>query len=169
MGFDASPWSAGGFLQVYGRLKFWFATKFTDVDARAVGLGFGTSSAQQVAEAFAILFGMRAWIAEWAGSAPRLQVRSDSVTALSMMARMQTSSPHVAVVARELALTLCHSCIRPRVIEHTPGVAIKLADILSRKYEPGIVFVVPQVLEAVPEQVLEARTAAYYRAVTAVG
>ncbi len=114
-------------------LTSWFSTKFTVVDEQAVGLAFGTSSAQQVAEALAILFGLRAWLFAWVGKAPRLEVRSDSVTAWSTVARMQLSSPQVGIVAREIALTLSCACIRPCVIAHTPGVANKLADALSRK------------------------------------
>jgi hypothetical protein len=167
--FDASPWVAGGFLHVDRRLVSWFAAEFNEADAQAVGISFGTSSSQQVAEALSILFGMWGWIDKWIGHAPRLEVRLDSVTALSMVARMQTSSPHVALVARELALTLANACIRPRVIEHTPGVANKLADMLSRNPEPGGQFTVPHVLQRVPECVLPLRTVRYYRAVGGQG
>ena len=154
----------GGFLLVGSRPVSWFATKFTAADESAVGLASGTSAFQQVGEALAILFGMRAWVDRWAGATPRLHVRSDSVTALSLLARMQTSSPHTAVVARELALTLCQSCIRPRILEHTPGVANKVADVLSRRYEPGVPFVLPKVLQNIPECVLPSRDTGYYRA-----
>ena len=61
-----------------------------------------------------------------------MEVKSDSVAALTMVASMHTRSPQVAVVARELALTLSESCARPQVVKHTPGVANKLADIVSQ-------------------------------------
>ncbi len=145
-----------------GELRSWFTTAFTQVDEQAVGLAFGTSAAQQVAEALAILFGLRAWLSAWEGKAPRLEVRSDSVTALSMVARMQSSSPQVGVVARELALTLSCSCVRPCVIEHTPGVANKLADALSRRYQPGVAWQRPAAVAHVPECLLAPRCAKYY-------
>ena len=124
---------------------------------------FGTCVAQQVAEALAVLFGLRAWLSAWEGKAPRLEVRSDSVTALSMMARMQTSSPSVGVVAREVALTLSRACLRPCVIAHTPGVANKLADALSRRFQPGVAWQRPAALAQVLECFLAPRCAAYYR------
>ena len=119
--------------------------------------------AQQVAEALAVLFGLCAWLSAWEDKAPRLEVRSDSVTALSMMARMQTSSPSVGVVAREVALTLSRACVRPCVIAHTPGVANELADALSRRFQPGVTWQRPAALAQVPECFLAPRCAAYYR------
>jgi hypothetical protein len=163
MCFDASPWGAGGFLIVDGKLQSWFATAFTVVDERAVSLVFGTSTCQQVAEALAILFGLRAWLSAWQDKALRLEVRSDSVTALSMLARMQTSSPHVGVVAREVALTLSSACVRPCVIAHTPGVANKLADALSRRYQPGAAWQRPAAVALIAECILAPRDASYYR------
>ena len=163
LGFDASPWGAGGFLTVDGVLLSWFTTAFTQVDEQAVGLSFGTSVAQQVAEALAIVFGLRAWLSAWEGKSPRLEVRSDSVTALSMMARMHTSSPSVGVVAREVAFTLSRACVRPSVIAHTPGVANKLADALSRRYQPGVSWQRPAAIAQVPECFLAPRCAEYYR------
>ena len=165
MSFDASPWGAGGFLQINGSLVSWFATKFCKVDEEAINIVFGTSSSQQVAEALAILFGLRMWIARWSGHAPRLKVRSDSVTALSLVARMRSNSPQMSVVARELALTRASSCIRPSLVEHTPGVANKLADALSRRFQPGTDFLVPEALVDVPECNVLFRTPEYYRTI----
>ena len=165
MSFDASPWGAGGFLTVDGVLRSWFTTEFTQVDENAVGMPFSTSSAQQVAEALAILFGLRAWLSAWVDKSPRLEVRSDSVTALSMVARMQTSSPQVGVVAREVALTLSAACVRPCVIAHTPCVANKLADALSRRFQPGAVWQRPDAVAHIPECMLAPRDASYYRTI----
>ena len=143
MVFDASPWGAGGFLVVDGKFVSRFAVKFDDVDEKAIGIQFGDSASQQVAEALAVLLGVRAWLSIWLKRLPILEVKSDSV-AMTMVASMHTRSPQVAVVARELALTLSESCVRPQVVKHTPGVANKLADILSRRFQPGVHFVVPQ-------------------------
>ncbi len=163
MCFDASPWGAGVFLMIDGVLLSWFTTAFTEVDEHAVGIVFGSSRCHQVAEALAILFGLRAWLSAWQDKAPHLEVRSDSVTALSMVARMQTSSPHVRVVAREVALTLSCACVRPCVIAHTPGVASKLADTLSRRYQPGVAWQRPAAVALIAECILPPRSAAYYR------
>ena len=71
MSFDASPWGAGGFLTINGQLRSWFTTAFCQADEQAIGIAFGTSAAQQVAEALAILFGLRAWHSGWEGKAPQ--------------------------------------------------------------------------------------------------
>ena len=73
------------------------------------------------------------------------------MAAMTMVASMHTRSPQIAVVARELALTFSESCVRPQVVKHTPGVANRLADILSRRFQPGVHFVVPQAFVGVPE------------------
>ena len=39
----------------------------------------------------------------------------------------------------------CSFCSSWQVVKHTPGVANRLADILSRRFQPGVQFVVPQV------------------------
>jgi hypothetical protein len=163
MCLDASPWGAGGFLVVDGVLISWFATAFTSADEKAVGMTFGTSTSQQVAEALAILFGLRAWLQAWLGGSPRLQVRSDSVSALTLVARMKTSSPSLAIVAREMALTLSASCVRPCVVEHTPGAANKLADLLSRRFQPGTTWSIPHALKHIAECMIPPRGAGYYR------
>ena len=48
-------------------------------------------------------------------------------------------------------MTLASSCARPSLVEHTPGVANKLADTLSRRFQPGTEFLVPEALVDVPE------------------
>ena len=78
---------------------------------------------------------------------------------------MQTSSPQVGVVAREVALTLSCACVRPCVIAHTPGVANKLADALSRRFQPGVAWQRPEAVAHVPECMLAPRCASYYRTV----
>ena len=90
-----------------------------------------------------------------------MEAKSDSV----MVASVQTRSPQVAVVARELALTFSESCARPQVVKHTPGVANTLADILSRRFQPGVHVVVPQALVRVPEVPIRLRTMDFYRSV----
>ena len=126
----------------------------------------GTSAAQQVAEALAILFGMRAWSHHWVGKAPKIEVRSDSVAALSMVARMQSASPELGFVARELALTLSQGCVRPAVVEHTPGIANRLADSLSRRFQPGATWRLPPALRDVAERTIP-RQGGYYCTLTA--
>ena len=93
----------------------WFATKFDEIDEKAIGIHFGGSE--------------------------------------------------VAVVARELALTFSESCVRAQVVKRTPGVANKLADLLSRRFQRGVHFVVPQALVGVLEVLIRQRTMDSYRSV----
>ena len=49
------------------------------------------------------------------------------------------------------------------MVKHTPGVANKLADILSRRFQPGVHFVVPQAFVGVPEVPIRPGTMEFYR------
>ena len=75
---------AGSFLVVDRKLVSWFATKFDDVDEKVIGIQFGKSDSQQVAEALAVLVGVRAWLSIWLKGLPILEVKSGSVAALTL-------------------------------------------------------------------------------------
>ena len=92
MVFDASPWEAGGFLVVDGKFVSWFAVKFDDVDEKAIRIQFGDSASHQVAEPLAVLLGVGAWLSIWLKRLPILEVKSDSVAAMTMVASMHTWS-----------------------------------------------------------------------------
>ena len=66
------------------------------------------------------------------------------------------------LVAREIALELGDSSFSPQILDHVPGVANKLADTLSRKYQPGVKYKTPQVLQGVEEVTPPVRDKAYY-------
>ena len=55
--------------------------------------------------------------------------------------------------------------MRPQVVKHTPGAANRLADILSRRFQPGVHFVIPQAFDGVPEISIRLRTMDFYRSV----
>ena len=63
------------------------------------------------------------------------KVKSDNVTALTLLIKMRTSSPTLAVIARELALHLVDLSFTPDAA-HTPGVGHVFADKLSRVFSP---------------------------------
>ena len=133
MVFDASPWEGleASWLWMEN-LVSWFATKFGEVDEKAIGIQFGNSASRRVAEALAVLVGVRAWLSIWLKGVPNLQVKSDGVAASTLV----TGSPQVAPAARELVLTFSESCVRPQVVKHTSGVANKLADLLEVPIRP---------------------------------
>ena len=70
----------------------WFVTKFGEGDEKAIGIQFGTSASQQVVEALAVLIGVRAWLSTWLTRLSIWEVKSDSVAALTLVARMHTRS-----------------------------------------------------------------------------
>ena len=61
-----------------------------------------------------------------------LAVRSDSVSALIMLAKMQASGYGVGTISRELALDIGEALYEPNVCSHIPGTTYVIADALSR-------------------------------------
>ena len=87
------------------------------------------------------------WSKQWAKERVALKVRSDNVSALTLLTRMRPAaavneegervpSRTMAVVARELALRLVDLSFPPDA-EHTPGAGHIIADRLSRVYAPS--------------------------------
>ena len=52
-------------LEVASVLMSWFGAPFCRDDGVAFGLAFGASECQQVVEALAVTFGIRAWRSSW--------------------------------------------------------------------------------------------------------
>ena len=52
---------------------------------------------------------------------------------------MQPKGSSLGIVAREMALDIASSTFAPDDVAHIPGVANVAADILSRRYTPGVV------------------------------
>ena len=136
IGADASPWGMGGGLQVDGRIKEHFACAVSPEDVAMYGLDTGTPEGQQVWECLAVLIAIDLWSNQWTDARINLQVRSDNVTALTLLVKMRPGSPQIAIIARELALKLVEFSFPPDAM-HTPGVAHILPDELSRIHAPG--------------------------------
>ena len=119
-----------------GRIKEYFACAVTPEDVAMYGLDTGTSEGQQVWECLAVLIAIDLWSNQWTDARINLQVRSDNVTALTLLVKMRPGSPQIAIIARELALKLVEFSFPPDAM-HTPGVAHVLADELSRIHGPG--------------------------------
>ena len=105
-------------------------------DTSKFGIQIGDGNGQQLWEALAILVAVDLWSAHWKQQRIVLKVRSDNVTALTLLTKMRPPSPSIAVVARELAMRLVDMSFPPDA-EHTPGVGHVLADKLSRVYAPS--------------------------------
>ena len=97
-----------------------------------------------------------------------MAVTGDSVAVLTAILKMKAkaSAKGLGIVARELALDVATPVYQPQVAKHTPGVAHKLADSLSRRYDPrhAGAWQIPPPLAAVPETVVPVRGPTYYRA-----
>ena len=100
------------------------------------GIDTGTPTGQQVWECLAVLIALDLWSSKWTDARINLQVRSDNVTALTLLVKMRPGSPQIAIIAREIALKLVEFSFPPDAM-HTPGIAHVLADELSRIHAPG--------------------------------
>ena len=63
-----------------------------------------------------------------------LQVRSDNMTALHLVAKLKATSK-ANLIARELELDISNACFFPDVVAHSPGAVMLAADALSRKFK----------------------------------
>ena len=69
-------------------------------------------------------------------------------------------------MAREMALDIAKACYEPLVVEHVPGVANKVCDSLSRRFQPGHTSEVPALLKDVQETKLAPRGLDYFLSVS---
>ena len=83
--------------------------------------------------------------------------------------RVLLQSSSVAKLSRELALEMEDGAFAPDFVQHLPGVARTVADLLSRSFQPGKAFEVPYILKHLPETVVPDRTQAFYIARNARG
>ena len=79
-----------------------------------------------------MLVALRLWAPVWMNRRIKLGVRSDNVTALTTLLKFKASGEAPSIIARELALDVAGGVYVPSVIEHLPGVANTIIDVLSR-------------------------------------
>ena len=127
IGTDASPWGLGGWLAVNGVITQYFTSALTQEDSDKFGLPLGEACGQQVWEALAILVAVVLWTHIWKQERIVPKVKSDNVTALTLLIKMHTSSSTLAVIARELALRRVDLSFPPDAA-HTAGVGHISAD-----------------------------------------
>ena len=152
---DASPWGTGGWLSCDGSIKCYFDGGVSQADLGLYDIQRGSCTGQQTLEGLAILVAMRLGANREDARSIRLSVRADNVGALMLLVKMRPSSPEQAIVARVLALITSKTAFPPRVV-HTPGIAHKLADGLSRRHDLGHVDNIlahPALAEAVRDEV----------------
>ena len=136
---DASPWGLGMLLadRCSGMVLESAATSVDRDDEEALGITKGDCSAQGALECLAVLVAVKLWHRRFTEAPMQLHVRSDSVVALAMMARLASSSAAINFLGAELALELEMTCISEVVPLHIPGALNTCADYLSRLDAPG--------------------------------
>ena len=117
-----------------------FASPLTTDDSTTFGIPLAVAAGQQVWEALASLVAVVLWSTVWQQERIVLKVKSDNVTALTLLVKMRPSPSTIhgrqlAVISRELALRLVNLSFPPDAA-HTPGVGHIFADKLSRVFAP---------------------------------
>eukprot|EP00435_Cladocopium_sp_Y103_P050142 s2443_g15.t1 len=161
--WDASPYGMGGTLQVQGTYVEFFASKITEDDEIHLGTKLGSNEGQQTWEALCGLVCLRLWHNWWQSSRAKLRLRNDNMGALTLYAQVKGKSAAHTLLAREFALDLGRAQHRPRVVEHLPGVANTVCDVLSRRYQPGVVFNLPIQLKSAKAVVPPPRPRTWWR------
>ena len=166
---DASVHGIGAVIEVNGEVVGYLADQIT-ADAVAIHQLSTPPSAedQQVLEALAMLVAIRSWSSTWLGHRAILSVRSDNMSTLAMVAKMQPHSSRINMVAREIALDVAMSTYTPQVVEHLPGIANKAADSLSRLSDPSGKYQIPTYLLQVTRHWCEPRGKAFYKSLPAL-
>ena len=156
-------------MSINGQIVNVFACAVSQSDLDIFKIERGSCDGQQALEGLAILVAMRIRNDAADCKRVRLTVKSDNVGALTLLLKMRPSSPQQAILARELALITVQSAFPP-IITHTPGVANKIADLLSRLEDPSKsnnnVFRLTALSKAVRTQVPD-RPKEWYRALSA--
>ena len=104
---DASPYGFGGLLEINGTIDSSLADKISDQDRAALNLKSEPSSDdRKVFEAFAALVALHEWPPIWKSCRFVLSVETNSITKLSMVAKMQPHSARLGLIAREMAIDI---------------------------------------------------------------
>ena len=165
IGTDASPYGLGGWLAINGNIVQHFACAVTSDDKQILSLVGDSCRDQQILESLAILVALRLWSNESVNRCIRLTIRGDNVGALTLVMRMRPANAQQAIISREIALETAN-CAFPPLVVHTPGVAHKIADELSRVNDPNkdvsAVFAHPALVRS-SQRVCPPRPAQWYK------
>ena len=163
---DACVFGLGAYLVVDGEAVAWYAVPLNKNDEQILGLSIGDERYQQTEECLNLLVALRLWKKFWCAERVSLEVRADNIAALQLVLHLTGSSQAMKKIARELALDLGDASFRPDMVVHNSGVASSIADSLSRKFCPGVVFSVPQDLLTAAEHHPPTREESWWKTVT---
>ena len=162
---DASPWGIGGYLAMNNTPIAYFSDELCEFDLRLANAALGSPDGQQVWESLALLMALRIWRSYWVRRGVELHIGSDSVSALSLLMKLRAKpkAKGLGRIARELALDFSRCSYRPRWHEHIPGVSNVVSDKLSRRFQPGKSFVLPEVLKHATEAKVPIRNENFFQ------
>ena len=159
---EACPWGFAGVLFRDHSPIAWYATPLTGCDLRRFRARKGDSSHNATCEALALLVAIRLWLP---GTAVLARVQSDSQSALRSMVKLSSRSPHLNLVARQLALDAVLGLFTIGMAVHIPGVSNKLPDDLSHMWAPEP-HAFPAELQGIPEIKPPIRDSSFWRTTT---
>ena len=107
---------------------------------------------------------LRVWAPRWRHRRVCLRIKSDSVSALVILLRFKTGGEAPGIIAREIALDVAAANYIPTIMQHIPGVANTVADVLSRWYEPGSKKKLPSLLRTASLRIPPPRVGKWWRA-----
>ena len=119
-----------------GVILHYFQDRITPEDVKLCNHRAGHCEGQQTWECLALLVAARIWEAAFQNRRVTLKVRGDNIGMLMLLVKMRPSNKQQALIARELALVTSRAAFPPAVY-HTPGVAHKVADLLSQVFDPN--------------------------------
>ena len=134
---DASPWGFGGWIAIDGNIVEYFAEAITNEDLVKFNLKLGEHLGQQTWEALAVLIALRQWRMHWMTVRAKLLIKADNMSALALVAYFKAKGGGPGKIARDVALEFADAEFGPDCVAHLPGVANKIADTLSRFFQPG--------------------------------
>ena len=84
------------------------------------------------------------------------------MASLSLVTKLQPKGQTLGIIAREMAIDIANAIYEPSVVAHLPGVVNQTADQLSRRFQPGVVYIVPPVCKNAQEVHPPARDKAWW-------
>ena len=158
----AGAWAAT--LTQGGRVTEFFRDPLRRRDFMRFGFQQGACEGQQCWEALVTLVALRLWAPALQAQRFAIRVKGDSVVTLVLAGKLKAKGSGTNRIARDMALDTGAQLYVPRLLEHTPGVANHVPDVLSRLTEPGGPRELPAACRGAVERRVPPRTAHYYLA-----
>ncbi len=108
---------------------------------------------------------LKTWRKFWLERRVELTIKGDNVGALTAISKLKSTSAALRICASETALMIAEGTFAPDVVEHIPGVANVIPDLLSRMCEPRlqVTRALPLALQEATRSSLDVRDQAFWR------